>query len=377
VTEPARDRAIRLFTERFERAHDLLVRAPGRVNLIGEHTDYNDGFVLPVAIDRELWIALGARTDRTVVAVSEDFDEPVRFDADRFDAPLAGWGGYVQGAAWALHTAGVALAGWDGAVASDVPVGAGLSSSAALELATLQAFHALDGTRPDADRLAALARRAENDWVGVASGIMDQMICAAGRRGHALLLDCRTLEQTHVPLPEGVDVIVLDTTTRRQLAGSAYNDRRRACEDAAARLGVQALRDATTADLSALDGTTLRRARHVVTENTRTLDMARALQTGDVRATGPLMRDSHRSLRDDFEVSGPALDAIVGAADAAPGCLGARMTGAGFAGCAVALVAREAAADFTGTVADAYRRATGLEAGIHRCSAVDGASVVA
>jgi galactokinase len=374
VTEPARDRAIRLFAERFGRAHDRLVRAPGRVNLIGEHTDYNDGFVLPVAIDRELWIALGARSDRAVVAVSEDDDSPVRFGLDRFDAPLAGWGGYVQGAAWALQTAGEPLAGWDGAVASDVPVGAGLSSSAALELATLQAFGVLGGSQLDADRLAALARRAENDWVGVASGIMDQMICAAGRRGHALLLDCRTLEQTHVPLPEGVDVVVLDTTTRRELAGSAYNDRRRACEAAAATLGVPALRDATAADLAALDGTALRRARHVITENARTLGTAQALLAGDAVAAGRLMRESHRSLRDDFEVTGPALDAIVEAADAAPGCLGARMTGAGFAGCAVALVAGGAWPGFTGAVAGAYRRATGLEPVIYRCSAVDGAS---
>jgi galactokinase len=377
VTEPARDRAIRLFAERFGRAHEGLVRAPGRVNLIGEHTDYNDGFVLPVAIDRELWIALGARADRTIVAVSEDVDEPVRFGLDRFDTPLAGWGGYVQGAAWALQTAGEPLGGWDGAVASDLPVGAGLSSSAALELATLQAFHAVGGSRLEPDRLAVLARQAENDWVGVASGIMDQMICAAGRRGHALLLDCRTLEQTHVPLPEGVDVVVLDTTTRRELAGSAYNDRRRACEAAAAALGVPSLRDATAADLAALDGTTLRRARHVVTENARTLETARSLLAGDAAAAGRLMRDSHRSLRDDFEVSGPALDAIVEAADAAPGCLGARMTGAGFAGCAVALVAGDAAAGFFESVAGAYRRATGMEAGIYRCSAVDGASTAA
>jgi galactokinase len=347
------------------------------VNLIGEHTDYNDGFVLPVAIDRELWVAASARDDGRVVAVSEDMDDVVDLDLTRFEHRASGWGGYLQGVAWALHAEGYDLRGWDGAVASDVPVGAGLSSSAALELACLRTFQATAGLPWDPVRMAALARRAENDWVGVASGIMDQMVCAAGRADHALLLDCRSLSTTHVPLPAGYEVVILDTGTRRQLADSAYNDRQAVCTDAARTLGVPSLRDATEEMLAGLDGTTLRRARHVIGENARTLAAAEALRTGDVATVGRLMADSHRSLRDDFEVSSAALDAIVHAAGQAPGCVGARMTGAGFGGCAVALVEAASADAFATTASAEYRRATGRRPTIHRCVAVDGASTAA
>jgi galactokinase len=373
----ASERAVRRFREEFGSEPNALVRAPGRVNLIGEHTDYNDGFVLPAAIDRDLCIAVRARSD-AIVGVRSEGREGLTLPIDVFAPKADGWGAYVQGVAWALTEAGHPLTGWDGAIASDIPVGAGLSSSAAIELATARAFHVTSGFEWEPIEMARLGQRAENAWVGLASGLMDQLASALGRRDHALLIDCRSVEVELLPLPGDVDIVVLDTGTRRELETSAYNDRRRECDAAARSLGVGSLRDATEADLDPADlpEPLGRRARHVVTENVRTLAAAGAMRAGDAVALGRLMDDGHRSLRDDFEVSSAALDAIVEAARAVPGCLGARMTGGGFAGCAVALVERSAVPDLERLVTSAYAERTGLACEISVCRASDGASTL-
>jgi galactokinase len=259
----ADDRAVELFRRRHGRDPEVIVRSPGRVNLIGEHTDYNDGFVLPAAIDRGVWVALAATDEPVVDLVSEGF-EPVRLPLSGGEPP-EGWGIHPVGIAAVLREAGRDLHGWCGAIASDLPAGGGLSSSAALDLALARAFHAVSGFDWDPIEMARAGQRVENDWLGVASGIMDQVACASGRAGHALLLDCRSLDITPVALPSDVALVVLDTATRRELTGSEYNDRRRQCEEAAAAFGVAALRDVTPDDLdahgSALTPVQLRRAR--------------------------------------------------------------------------------------------------------------------
>ena len=382
MTSPRED-VLREFERRTGTRAPLLARAPGRVNLIGDHTDYNDGFVLPMAIDRAVWIALRPREDTRVVAHSLDFHEDAEFDVRQLQRGDDGWVEYVRGVAWALGArskeAVDSLRGWEGVLAGDVPVGAGLSSSAALELAVARAFAATSGIAWQPVEMALLAQRAENKWVGVNSGIMDQLISAAGVAGHALLIDCRSLGTRALPLPADVSVVVLDTSTRRGLVDSEYNERRARCEAAARTFGVKALRDVDERMFNErageLDEITRRRARHVVTENARTLAAADALAAGDVRRVGTLMDESHRSLRDDFEVSRPELDAMVEIARAQRGCLGARMTGAGFGGCAVALVARDAADGFTAEVARRYEERVRLTPSIYVCAASAGASL--
>jgi galactokinase len=353
------------------------------VNLIGDHTDYNDGFVLPMAIDRAVWIALRPRHDSRVTAHSLDFGSDVAFDAGNVEHGERGWGEYVRGVAWALgetaQRTGATIRGWEGVVAGDVPLGAGLSSSAALELATARAFAAVSTLPWQPAEMARLAQRAENQWVGVNCGIMDQLISAAGVAGHALLIDCRSLDTRAVPLPSEVAVVVLDTATRRGLVDSEYNERRARCEAAAALFGVPALRDVDeklfAERAGALDEVTRRRARHVVTENARVVAAAVALGAGDARRVGELMTESHRSLRDDFQVSRAELDAMVGIALAQESCYGARMTGAGFGGCAVALVARDCAGRFADAVGERYQRDVGLTPAVYVCEAESGASV--
>jgi len=374
----------RAFRGRFGCDPEVLVRAPGRVNLIGEHTDYNDGFVLPMAIDRAVWIALRSTDDGHVRVQGVDVDAVGEFSLENLrdsgpPAALEGWLEYLKGTAWALQDAGYKLKGWEGAMAGDVPIAAGLSSSAALELATARAFAHVSDLPWDPAAMALLGQRAENVWVGVNCGIMDQMISASGRVGHAFLLDCRTLAGRHVSLPAGTAVVVLDTGTRRGLVDSAYNERRRQCETVSAHFGVQALRDVSAADLAARAGEladmSVRRARHVITENDRTVEAAEALATGDAARMGELMNASHASLRDDFEVSSEALDVMVECARATAGCHGARMTGAGFGGCAVALAEAEAAEALARTAGDAYRQATGNQPQVYVCTATDGAGI--
>ncbi|HSM54904.1 MAG TPA: galactokinase [Candidatus Sulfomarinibacteraceae bacterium] len=372
------------FQEIFGGTPCFIARAPGRVNLIGEHTDYNDGFVLPMAIDRAVYIAFCARQDGHVRLHSLDLKRSAKFDLDALSLPEkeAGgnaWEAYVEGVAWALQEAGYKLRGWQGVVSGNVPIGAGLSSSAALELAAARAFATVSELAWEPATMARLAQRAENEWVGVACGIMDQMISASGQEGHALLIDCRSLQTEAVPLPGGTSVVVLDTGTRRGLVESAYNERRAQCEAAARFFGVPALRDvdvdAFEARAGEMDELTRRRARHVITENARTLQAVQAMHRDDARAVGQLMDGSHASLRDDFEVSSEALNTMVAIAGEQEGCLGARMTGAGFGGCAVALVEARVAETFARNVARTYQEAVNLEPAVYVSRAAAGAEV--
>lgn len=364
------------FQSRFGSLPEWVVRAPGRVNLIGEHTDYNDGFVLPLAINRAVWIAGRGQRERQVSVYSVDFQQDASFALENLDNRRDGWIEYLKGVVWSLGEAGYRLTPWEGVLQGDVPLGAGLSSSAALEMATARAL-AADGFSWDPAKIALLAQRAENKWIGVNCGIMDQLISAAGRAGNALLIDCRSLETTPVPFPPGTEVVVLDTGTRRGLVDSAYNERRQSCESAARQFGVKALRDVTLAEFNAraneLDPLIGRRAKHVITENQRTLEAAAAMRSGDPVTLGTLMDQSHQSLRDDYEVSSPALDAMVLAARAHPACYGARMTGAGFGGCAVALIEAQGADDFVAAVSARYRQETGNTAAVYVCQATNGA----
>jgi len=373
------------FERRFGGPPTFVVRAPGRVNLIGEHTDYNDGFVLPMAIDRAIWIAMRPRGDQRVVGHSLDFEQPVEFSVEEVEQvsvseATPAWGEYLRGVAWALQEAGHTLQGWEGVVASDVPIGASLSSSAALEMATARVFAVTSGLQWDATSMARIGQRAENEWVGVNCGIMDQMISAAGKADHALLIDCRSLEAQPVPLPPGTAVVVLDTATRRGLVDSAYNERRRECATAARHFGVAALRDVSVEQIetgsSGLAAVGRRRARHVVTENDRTRQAAEAMCAGDAVKMGQLMNASHASLRDDFEVSSEALDAMVECARQVDSCYGARMTGAGFGGCAVALIRATDAESFAINVADSYQAATSIRPEVHACRAAGGATLL-
>jgi galactokinase len=339
------DRVVAAFRERTGREPDGVWAAPGRVNLIGEHTDYNDGFVLPLAIDRLVLAAAGRRGGGRLRLWSLQEEPPADLElAGIGPGRVEGWAAYPAGVAWALAEAGFQVGGADLVVDGDVPPGAGLSSSAALECATATALADLDGAGLDPVALAGVARRAENEVVGVPSGVMDQMVSMLGRAGHALFLDTRSLATEQVPLPleeAGLRLVVLDTRAGHRLVDGAYADRRAACEAAAATLGVPALRDATLdqveADAAALGEEGLRRARHVVTENARVLEAVELLRARDLDRLGPLLAASHASLRDDYEVSSPELDTAVEAAVAA-GALGARMTGAGFGGSAIALV---------------------------------------
>lgn len=377
------ERAIAAFVDRYGGQPEWVARAPGRVNLIGEHTDYNDGFVMPMAIDRAVYIAGSSLEDDRVEVHSVDFAEQGSFALSSVDKLVPagdGWLEYVKGTAWALADAGLALTGWRGAMVGDVPVGAGLSSSAAVELAVARAFSAQAGWAWDASAMALLGQRAENRWVGVNCGIMDQMISACGRADHALLLDCRSLQGTLVPLPEGVSVVVLDTGTRRGLVDSAYNERRAQCETAARFFNVGALRDVDEAHfgerMRELDEITRRRARHVISENARTERAAEAMRAGNAGALGALLNESHVSLRDDFEVSSEALDKMVECAQRHRGCYGARMTGAGFGGCAVALVDAEQVDALVEETARAYREQTQNDPSVYICRATDGAELL-
>jgi len=381
------ERARASFTEHFGDAPTPGVAvAPGRVNLIGEHTDYNDGFVLPMAIDRAAVVVFRPRDDRTLRGHSVAFGETKSLDLDELTAPGGDdWLSYVAGVAWAFESEGLATRGLDLVVDGDVPIGAGLSSSAALELATARALADAAAVDWDPVRMAELGQKAENQYVGMNCGIMDQFASAVSQAGHALLLDCRSLESRPVPVPDAAAIVVMDTGARRSLAGSAYNDRRAACERVVAHLTtldpvVSALRDATPQLLEragdALDATDLKRARHVVPENTRPVKMAEALKAGDLAAAGQLMNNSHYSLRDLYEVSCEELDLITEIAREHPSCYGARMTGAGFGGCAVALVRAADARPFCDAILSAYKGKVDLPAELFPCRPVAGARLL-
>jgi galactokinase len=362
-------------------------RAPGRVNLIGEHTDYNGGFVLPMAIDRDVRVFF-RHADRGPARVwSENYGEWDEFDLDRIQHnPRQPWSNYVRGVAWALHEAGLPVRPIEAIIYGNVPIGAGLSSSAAIEVACALAFCPEALKRPGRRELALICQRAENRFVGVNCGIMDQFVSLHAEDDRAVLIDCRSLDYKLLPLDTSrVRVMVCNTMVHHELGSSAYNERRSTCELASRQLNdrlgdVRQLRDVTSVQLAdhadALDELTYRRARHVVTEDERALAAVAALTEGRYEEFGALMNASHESLREDYEVSCRELDLMVEIARRQPGTLGARMTGAGFGGCTVNLVRREAAAAFAPAVAEAYESETGIRPEVYEFSAVPGAQVV-
>jgi galactokinase len=365
-----------------DRARIRVVHAPGRVNLIGEHTDYNDGWVLPAAIELGISIAFLPTDDGRVEVTLLDTGERSSFDLDAIGPATGRWIDYIAGTAWAMREAGLAVSGFRGLLASDLPPGAGLSSSAALELASAWALSGGDRPATETMALAQLAQRAENVHVGVACGLMDQFAVAFGLADHALLLDCRSLDHRPVPLPAGMRLVICDSGAPRALADSAYNARRAECARAVAILreldpAVTALRDVDADLLEAgrprLDDPDYRRARHVVTEDARVLATVEALASGDLETVREALLASHRSLRDDFEVSSAPLDALVEIAMTVPGVIGARLTGAGFGGCTVNLVRDDAVATLRRAIERAYPARTGLTPRVFEVSAADGA----
>ena len=369
------------FSDRFGTPSSLF-RAPGRVNLIGEHTDYNGGFVLPAALTQSTWIAAAPRSDRHIRIVSRAMPDAVEID---LDSPPPGtthhWSSYVAGVALLLEQSGHRLRGADMLIDSEVPVGSGLSSSAALELAAGCALVSLSGVAIDRLDLVRICQRAENEYVGMRCGIMDQFIGGFGQAGKALLLDCRSLEYRLLPVPEDLKIVVCNTMVKHALASGEYNLRRQQCEEGVRILaahipGVKSLRDVTPADVtrfaSELPPVVERRARHIVTENKRTQQFAEALTAGSLAEAGKLMGESHRSLQHDFEVSCEELDLMVDLAAQSKLCIGARMTGGGFGGCTVNLVPLEDTDRFAAFMRDGYRNLTGIEPSIYITTPGDG-----
>lgn len=366
--------------------------APARVNLLGEHVDYNDGFVMPAAIDRATYVAFSPSGGQQSTLLAVDFNEEITFTAqsiqtktDAYGTPLPEWARYPAGVQWTLQEAGLDAPEIQAVYASDVPRGAGLSSSASVEMAFAVAWQSLGGWELPPMRRALLGQKAENEYVGVKCGIMDQFASACGLADHLLLLDCRSLEWRVLPIPPQVAIVIADTSVRRKLTASGYNERRQACEDAVAVLsrdlpGIRALRDVSLADFNRLCGRlpalVEKRARHVVEEIERSRQAVGLLERGDVASFGRLMNACHASLRDLYEVSTPELDAMVEIAQGLPGCLGARLTGAGFGGCTVNLVEKTAAGAFAASLAEGFTRSTGLTPEIYICRAADGASIL-
>ena len=373
------------FRDRFGYAPSLVVRSPGRVNLIGDHTDYHDGFVLPAAINLGTDIAVGRRDDGQLLVVAarlQESDQVALSELDNLSGPA--WGRYVRGSVTLLRSAGVDITGADMLIDGDLPIGGGLSSSASLELGVCLALARLAGVDIDRVALARLCQRVENEIIGVQSGIMDPLAVACGVADHALMIDCRTTGTELVPIPSSVRLLVVDSGIPRTLAGSAYNDRRAESLGALAVLQVgtpdlAALRDVTPALLAEhehlLDDVQVRRARHVVTENKRVQLSAAALRQGDVETFGRLMTQSHASLRDDYDVSLPELDLLVTTALHTPGVLGARVTGAGFGGCIVVLAAADHAEDAAAEIPRTYRGLTGRSPTAYQCRPSNGTSV--
>ena len=360
-----------------------IYRAPGRVNLIGEHTDYNDGFVMPAAIDSYTWIAAAVRADRKVVIRSENFYEEIEFDLDEQNPQARGhWSDYPRGVALVLKQEGLKLRGVNLLIRGEVPIGSGLSSSAAIEIAT--GFALLDSSDIEVDRarLARACQRAENEFVGMRCGIMDQFISCFGEAGHCLMLDCRSLERKLLPIGGDAKLVICNTMVKHELASSEYNRRRAECEAGVRHLArslphVRALRDVTMNELERfgrdLPEEIYRRCRHVIGEDARVTDAAAALERNNLAAFGQLMAASHKSLRDDYEVSCRELDLMVGLAAEAPGVYGARMTGGGFGGCTINLVSADCIAQFKSAVSRGYEQATGLAPEIYESPAAEGA----
>ena len=370
---------------------EIILRAPGRVNLLGEHVDYNDGCVLPAAIDRAVRLAAAPRRDRRVILDAADLNRTIAFDLEKLENkqdveghPLPSWALYPAGVAWALQQRGLPTVGFEAVYTSDVPVGAGLSSSAAVEIAFAALWEALGGWQVDRISLAKIGQEAENRYVGVQCGLMDQFASANGVEGHALFFDTRSLEWRPVPLPAGTVIVIADSRVRRSLTTSAYNDRRAACEQAVELLRphlpeIRALRDVSVAEFEryadGLPEIPQLRARHIVQEIARVEQAVICLQEGDAAGFGQLMLAGHASLRDLYQVSCPELDSLVETARHLPGCYGARLSGAGFGGCTVNLVAEEQAQAFIKELKSGYTHHTGREADVYLCHASRGVHV--
>ncbi|MGM3183258.1 galactokinase [Dickeya oryzae] len=382
MTLSARTQAV--FQQQFGYPATLTVQAPGRVNLIGEHTDYNDGFVLPCAINYSTTISAAPRDDRQIRVIAVDYDN--QQDSFSLDAPIDHhpqwqWANYVRGVIKHLKTRSDAFGGADLVISGNVPQGAGLSSSASLEVAVGKAIQALYQLPLDNVALALNGQEAENQFVGCNCGIMDQMISAQGQRNHALLIDCRSLETRAVSMPDNVAVMIINSNVKRGLVDSEYNTRRQQCEAAARYFQVKALRDVSEADFAAkaagLDDVVARRARHIITENARTLAAADALTRGDLRQMGELMAASHASMRDDFEITVPPIDTLVEIVKAVIGDEGGvRMTGGGFGGCIVALIPQQQVTAVQNAVMREYPAKTGLQPTCYVCQASSGAGYV-
>ncbi|HAB25607.1 MAG: galactokinase [Pantoea sp.] len=370
-----------IFNDTFGYAPTHTIQAPGRVNLIGEHTDYNDGFVLPCAIDYQTVIACAKRDDRQVRVVAVDYDN--QQDSFSLDAPILSvkepmWANYVRGVVKHLQQRDASFGGVDMVIAGDVPQGAGLSSSASLEVAVGTVFQQLYHLKLDGAAIAVNGQEAENQFVGCNCGIMDQLISALGKKDHAMLLDCRTLGTRPVSMPKDVAVVIINSNFRRNLVGSEYNTRREQCETGARFFAQPALRDVDIDQFKAveheLDPQVAKRVRHVLTENARTLEAADALSKGDLKRMGELMAESHASMRDDFEITVPPIDVLVEIVKAEIGDRGGvRMTGGGFGGCVVALMPFDLVDRVKAAVAEQYEAKTGIKETFYVCTASEGA----
>jgi galactokinase len=368
-------RVVAQFEKLYGRPPAIVVAAPGRVNLIGEHTDYNEGYVLPVAIDRYILVAAGPRKDRKVSLRALNLGEEDAFSLDEIERGEREWSNYGRGVALEMERAGHRLQGMEAVIWGDLPMKAGLGSSAALEVAIAYSFQLLSNLKIEPLQLALLCQGAENGFVGVQCGLMDQITSALSEKDQALLIDCRSLDRQLIPVPPEVDIVVADTGRRRELLDSRYNLRRQECREGARLLGVPSLRCISSKELakrrSDLPPTIYRRVRHVVTENQRTLEAAGALR-GNLKAFGRLMYDSHYSLGHDFKVSFPEVDILVEAARKVSGVYASRLTGAGFGGCTVSLVSREAVPEFQALVAKEYEKATAKKPAIYVCRPAQG-----
>jgi galactokinase len=389
------ERVIATFRERFGGEPDYVVRAPGRVNLIGEHTDYNEGFVFPVAIDREMIIAARPKTDRKDLDVklfSMDYDEEDTFNYSKLiKSPEHPWSDYLRGMMSIWQACAFKVRAFEAVLSGNVPQGAGLSSSAAYEVAVGKLLDEMMASGIPPKQLAMLAQKAENRFIGVQCGIMDQFISALGRTDSALLIDCRSLAFRPVPLrlaERGAAIVITNTGVRRGLVDSEYNARRAECTEGVLQFAkklkrpeIKSLRDVSLAEFKkhekALPPMVAKRCRHVITENNRVLDGVELLEKGDLAGFGKLMNASHASLRDDFEVSCKELDILAELTQAHPGVMGARMTGAGFGGCGVAIMTIDAVASYQGEVVPRYEAQSGQKAEVYVCKAVGGASIIA
>ena len=372
------------FEAEFKAPATHFIQAPGRVNLIGEHTDYNDGFVLPCAIDFQTVVAASKRDDNLIEVISADFGN----QKDQFlvteeitSHPEYMWANYIRGVVKCLIARGYKLGGANLVVSGNVPQGAGLSSSAALEVVIGQTFKTLYDLDISATEIALNGQQAENEFVGCNCGIMDQLISAEGQKDHALLLDCRSLETKAISMPKGLTVMIINSNIKRGLVDSEYNTRREQCEEAAAHFSVKALRDLDletfNKGITGLDADAVKRARHVITENSRTLLAADALANEDMASLSKLMGESHASMRDDFEITVPAIDYLVDLIGKEMGTAGGvRMTGGGFGGCVVAVMPPELVAPIKTLIEDNYQNETGIKEDIFICCACDGTGEV-